>query len=91
MLKAITAEFVIKVEGRNVEVKKGRVPEYFIQEIKDVQRSGQAITGKIYGMRRGRQINLECSKSIPDFMLQRLRNVWKPTPTPINIGNRKRH
>ncbi|GDY25021.1 MULTISPECIES: DUF3634 family protein [unclassified Agarivorans] len=90
MLKAITAEFVIKVDGIRVEVTKGRVPEYFLHEIKLVQRTSQAVTGKIYGMKRGRQVTLECSKSIPENVLQRLRNVWKPNPTPSNDGNLKR-
>ncbi|BEU04502.1 hypothetical protein OAG1_33020 [Agarivorans sp. OAG1] len=90
MLKAISAQFVIKVDGIRVEVSKGQVPEYFIREIKLVQRSAQAIKGKIYGMRRGRQINLECSKEIPEHILQRLRNVWRPNPTPSNDGSLKR-
>ncbi len=90
MLKAITAVFVIQVDGIKVSVKKGQVPDYFIREIKLIQRSAQAIQGKIYGMRRGQQINLECSSSIPDNILQRLRNVWKPNPSPKNEGGLKR-
>ncbi|WP_432459978.1 MULTISPECIES: DUF3634 family protein [unclassified Agarivorans] len=92
MLKAISAAFVIKIDGIRVEVTKGRVPEYFIREIKLLQGNSGAINGKLYGMRRGRQINLECSSSIPDNILQRLRNVWRPNPDPGNNNQgRLRH
>lgn len=80
MLKAITAHFVVSVDGVRINCTKGSVPNYFVEEIKAVSLATRAFKGKIYGMPRKGYVQLEFSSSVPETTQQRLRNVWRHQP-----------
>ncbi len=69
-------QFMIQINGEQLNVTKGKVRGDFLEEARDVCREYGVTTGWIGGVKRGKSIALKFSRDIPPTCQQRLRNIW---------------
>ena len=67
------ALFEIRLAPGKVQVKRGSVPPRFLAQAKQIQ---EPVRGRILGQRDGNGVRLVFSRSIPEPVAQRLRNVF---------------
>lgn len=71
------AVFVITVRDGRARVTRGMVSGLFLADVEDVCRDHGIRSGTVRGVRRGRRVALDFSRSIPAPTRQRLRNAWQ--------------
>ncbi|MGY3879639.1 DUF3634 family protein [Aeromonas enteropelogenes] len=69
------ALFEIRLQPGKVVVKEGKVPPAFLEQIKQILRH-ETVRGRILGQLDGDRVRLVFSRSIPDPVAQRFRNVF---------------
>lgn len=68
--------FVIRINGGQPSICKGRVTRAFLTRVAAVCQEGGIVRGWIGGVRQGRRIALRFSRQFPPGPQQRLRNEW---------------
>jgi hypothetical protein len=68
--------FVVRIERGVPRLSRGRVTPAFLQRLGEVCAEAGIERGWVGGARRGKQIALHFSRSIPPGIRQRLRNQW---------------
>ncbi len=68
--------FVIQIRVGKVVRSRGRVPQFFLEDVEAICRENPSFTGTIRGLSRGKQIRLVFSSRIPGNLQQRFRNAW---------------
>jgi len=80
--------FAICIRPGIIKVRKGTPPAKFIADCKEIMRK-KPVRGYIYGVWEGEEFRLEFTKSIPDTVAQRFRNVFPYTSYSPNNPNDK--
>ena len=80
--------FAIYIRPGIIKVRKGTPPAKFIADCKEIMRK-KPVRGYIYGVWEGEEFRLEFTKSIPDTVAQRFRNVFPYTSYSPNNPNDK--
>ena len=80
------ALFEIRLQPGKVLLKRGSVPPRFLAQAKQILQQ-EPVRGRILGQRDGNGVRLVFSRSIPEPVAQRLRNVfpygdYRTTPAP---------
>ena len=68
--------FKVRIDGGSALLAKGKLTAAFLEEIGHVCAEAKIRRGWFGGFRRGRQVVLAFSRSIPPPLQQRLRNLW---------------
>jgi hypothetical protein len=68
--------FVVRIEGGQPHVRKGRVTATFLGRVAVVCQECGVSRGWIGGVPRGRRVSLRFSRHFPPGLQQRLRNEW---------------
>jgi hypothetical protein len=68
--------FVVRIRDGFPSVSRGKVSQAFVVELAGVSKERGIRNGSVYGVRMGKLIRLEFSRSIPNDAHQALRNVW---------------
>ncbi|MCE9945690.1 DUF3634 family protein [Aeromonas rivipollensis] len=69
------ALFEIRLAPGKVQVKRGSVPPRFLAQAKQILQQ-EPVRGRILGQRDGNGVRLVFSRSIPEPVAQRLRNIF---------------
>ena len=69
--------FTLVIEGARLTSVRGTFPSAFVQEVEGLCEGAGLARGKIYGIARGRHIQLSFSDTIPGEFRQKLRNLWQ--------------
>jgi hypothetical protein len=67
--------FILKIKGKNLDIKKGKLPDRFMHEAKTISIE-KRIVGEIKGIKTEHGIKLSFSNSINELNQQRFRNVF---------------
>src|SRR4051794_33133149 len=68
--------FEIQIREGRPRIRKGKVTPAFLAQVADVCREGGISKGRIAGVKCGKRIAVQFSKTIPPGLQQRLRNLW---------------
>jgi hypothetical protein len=70
-------EFRVRIEGGAARLTEGRVTAAFLQQIVETCAREDIDQGWVAGIRRGKNVTLAFSRTIPPHVRQRLRNQWR--------------
>lgn len=70
------SRFVIRIAEGNVVLAKGKVPKSFLRELRSFVKEEKLTVGTLRGKLRETYIRLVFSREIPEFLHQRIRNIW---------------
>lgn len=70
------ADFVIHIRDGRPETAQGKVAGPFLKELQEICERQEIAQGRIRGVRSGRSVSLEFSRTIPPPCRQQIRNVW---------------
>jgi hypothetical protein len=69
--------FVVRIDHGQPCVTRGKVTPTFLREVGQACGDAEVRRGWVGGVRRGKQVALAFSRSIPQACRQRLRNQWQ--------------
>jgi len=70
------ADFVIRICDGQPRTAQGKVAGAFLRDLEEICRRQGIVQGSIRGVRTGRTVSLEFSRTIPEPSRQQIRNVW---------------
>lgn len=82
VLRRRQESFCITIEGIHLNVKRGRPPQALLSHCQQLVRDARTLKGTIRGIRRGGQVELSCSRSIPASYRQDIHLFWQNQPQP---------
>jgi hypothetical protein len=70
------ADFVIRIADGQPQAAQGKVAGAFLKDLQEICERQGITQGRIRGVRSGRSVSLEFSRTIPPNCRQQIRNVW---------------
>ena len=69
--------FAVEIRHGHIRTVRGKTPRGFVSDLREVVRLGGFGSGVIRGKQRHGQVSLVFSGEIPDYLHQRMRNIWE--------------
>jgi Protein of unknown function (DUF3634) len=70
------ADFVIRICDGQPQTAQGKVAGAFLRDLEEICHRQGIMQGRIRGVRSGRDVSLQFSRTIPPTCRQQIRNVW---------------
>lgn len=80
LLRRHQERFLITIEGVQVTVKRGQPPPALLLHCRQLLRDAHTLKGTIRGLKKGNDIVLSCSRSIPASYRQDIHLFWQQRP-----------
>lgn len=72
--------FLITIEGIHLNVKRGQAPQALIRHCQQLMQDARTLKGTIRGFKKGDDVVLSCSRSIPASYRQDIHLFWQQQP-----------
>ncbi|WMC10402.1 DUF3634 family protein [Oceanimonas pelagia] len=83
LLRRRQESFCITIQGEQLRVKRGTPPPDLLQHCRQMVHDARTLRGTIRGFRRGNEVVLMCSRSIPASYRQDIRLLWQKQPRSV--------
>ncbi|MFD1008588.1 MULTISPECIES: DUF3634 family protein [Oceanisphaera] len=77
LLRRRQERFLITIEGAHVKVTRGQPPQALVLHCRQLIQDAYVLQGTIRGLKKGNEITLSCSRSIPASYRQNLHLFWQ--------------
>ncbi|MDP5293232.1 DUF3634 family protein [Oceanimonas sp. CHS3-5] len=77
LLRRRQESFCITIHGAHLKVKRGSPPQNLLSHCRQMVDDARTLKGTIRGIRRGNEVVLMCSRSIPASYRQDIRLFWQ--------------
>ncbi len=80
VLRRRQESFLITIEGVHLTIKRGRPPQALLQHCRQLMLDARTLKGTIRGLKKGNDVALSCSRSIPATYRQDIHLFWQQQP-----------